>query len=122
MGGWTGPEKISGPPTGATNRRVSSSGKVITPPAAAKDLLSDAATTVRARVSGDRCSRAYPRPCCPIQEAACASSTYSQRLSWRGGRPSGGGGGEKTADNEEKPAGAGQTPPGGGGGGARRRA
>jgi hypothetical protein len=75
MGGCTGPEKISGPPTVATSRRDSSSGKVSAPPAAAKDLFSEPATTVRESVEGERCSRAYPRPWTPVQENAWASST-----------------------------------------------
>ena len=74
-GGCTGPEKISGPPTVIDQAPDSASGKVIAPPAAANDLFSDSATTVRASVAGARCSRAYPRPCRPVHDAECASST-----------------------------------------------
>jgi hypothetical protein len=58
IGGCTGPEKISGPPTVNTCRRVSASGNVIAPPAAANDLFSDPATTLRDRASGLRFSSA----------------------------------------------------------------
>ena len=52
IGGCTGPEKIIGPPTVKTRRRVSASGNVIAPPAAANDLFSEPATTLRPRAIG----------------------------------------------------------------------
>ena len=75
IGGCTGPEKIIGPPTCSTRPASPRRGTSARPPAAANDLFSEPATTVRASVAGARCSRAYPRPCRPVQETACASST-----------------------------------------------
>ena len=60
MGGCTGPEKTIGPPTVKTRRRVSSSGNVTTPPAAANDLFSEPATTLRDAAAGLSRSSAYP--------------------------------------------------------------
>ena len=72
IGGWTGPEKIIGPPTVRTLRRSSGSGKTSAPPAAANDLFSDTATTTRG--CPPSASSAGPRPWRPAQPTPCESS------------------------------------------------
>ena len=73
-GGWTGPEKIIGPPVVRTLRFHSAFGNTIAPPAVAKDLFSEHAATRRGCMP--IASSAGPRPCLPAQPTPCESSMY----------------------------------------------